>query len=248
MPFIKYRKLASMKEAVDLLNNFGLDKETVVQKQFNTTTTTHLIVDFETAFDEANIDLRSKLIIIICALKKFKIIRLEWLTHSKTKQVWLDEEKYLLQNYLGQDLSEYSENDFDVQVVKLIRKLENEDNLTCLSRFKDIFIIKERLDNKLCPAFDDVTLFANKSSLQTILSQIITLCGGAVTNEVRRGRLMIAMDKTNDYDEKNQSHKEKVKLDQQYFVMCISKLKSMIERPNVNVISSEWVIGKLISI
>lgn len=235
-----------MKEAVDLLNDFGLDKETTVQKMFNSSTT-HLIVDFESTFDNGDIDLRSKLIILLSALKKCKIIRHEWLIHSKTKQVWLDEEKYLLQNYLGPDLSEYSEFDFDVKVVKLIRKLEK-DRLTCFSRYKNIFIIKERLDNKSSPVFDDVALFTSKSALQTILSQIITLCGGSVTNEIAKGKFMIAMDKTNDYEEENKSHQEKVKLDQRYFLTCVNKLKSLIERPNVDVISSEWVIGNLISI
>jgi hypothetical protein len=44
------------------------------QKVFNLTTT-HLIVDFESTFDNKEYDLKTKLIIILAVLNKCKIIR-----------------------------------------------------------------------------------------------------------------------------------------------------------------------------
>ena len=52
--------------------------------------------------------------------------RHEWLVHSKTRLRWQDETKYLLDNYLSEDLSEYEEEAFDIQVVRLIRNLHKQ--------------------------------------------------------------------------------------------------------------------------
>ena len=70
-----------MKEAISLLNdiNSDLNKTTpevaaTQQKVFNLTTT-HLIVDFNSTFDNSIVDLKTKMIIVLAVLNKCKIIR-----------------------------------------------------------------------------------------------------------------------------------------------------------------------------
>lgn len=241
---LKSNKLNKMKEAIDELNNSNESRSEIItthQKQFNSNTT-HLIVDFEQIFDTGDVDLKAKLIILLAVLNNCKIVRYEWLNHSIKKMYWLNEEKYCLENYIEDDINEYSDSDFDVKVVKMIRHLKLS-KINLFSQNMEIFLIKERQEsNKSNIEFDDLTLFDKKSTLQVYLSQIIQKCGGVVSGKVRDAELMVALDKTNDYDDDNQTHQNKIKLDQNYFVTCIKKMKKMIKREEVDVLSSEWIL------
>jgi len=173
--------------------------------------------------------------------------RHEWLVHSKTRLRWQDETKYLLDNYLSEDLSEYEEEAFDIQVVRLIRNLHKQKskNPDIFTKYKNVFLIKERSENnsKLNTEFDDVLLFEKKSTLQTYLAQIITKCGGEIKNKIEEAEFMIAVDKTNDYDEEIPNQLNKIRLDRSYFVECVKKLNTLVTN-TIDVVSSEWVLGK----
>lgn len=82
---LKSTKLNELKETISLLNDANSDAsdtETLQliqasqQKVFNLNTT-HLVVDFESTFDNQEYDLKTKLIIILAVLNKCKIIRLK---------------------------------------------------------------------------------------------------------------------------------------------------------------------------
>jgi len=154
----------------------------------------------------------------------------------------LEETKYLLENYLGEKLDEYAETDFDVQVVRLIRKTDCKAKL--FAGEKKIFLIKERTDlgkGGVISDDEDVEFFYKKSTLQTYLSQIIQKYGGEITCKFEEADLIVALDKTNDYDQTNEAHQKRIEMDQRYFVGCIYKLKKLLTKGRVNVISSEWI-------
>lgn len=175
--------------------------------------------------------------------------RYEWLVHSKAKLSWQNEIKYLLENYLSEDLSEYEDDYFDIQVVRLIRTLHYQksakNTLDVFSKYKNIFLIKERSEtnSKSNTEFDDVMLFEKKSALQTYLAQIIGKCGGDTKSRVAEAEFMVAVDKTNDYDETIPNQLNKIRLDRGYFVECVKKLKTLVT-DTIDIVSSEWILGK----
>ena len=213
-----------------------------------------MLVDFEQEFVNKQPELKTKLILLMAALNGCKIVRLEWLVHSGSNQAWLDEDKYLLENYLGEDLTTYDELDFSVRLVQLIRRLNaNESSNNYFERFTNIFVIRERTENKTNPAYEisvsdmeeDEPLKAKRhnSPLSYWLRHLVVKCGGQLTNNPFQAELMIAIDRTGDYDEENKRDANKIKMDQKYFLNCIKKLKCVISS-NVQVISSEWILGR----
>lgn len=80
---LKSTKLNELKETISVLNDANSDSsdteclqliQASQQKVFNLNTT-HLIVDFESTFDNREYDLKTKMIIILAVLNKCKIIR-----------------------------------------------------------------------------------------------------------------------------------------------------------------------------
>jgi hypothetical protein len=164
------------------------------------------------------------------------------MSHSLIKRRWLEEAKYLLENYIGEELGDYSDTDFDVQVVRMIRRLKAGSRFRVFGGEKKMFVIKERLESGKVECGDEVAFFEKKSTLQTYLSQIIQKCGGEMTSRVEEADIMIALDRTNDYDENNEVHLKRIEMDQKHFVVCIEKLKRLVTKAKVEVISSEWVL------
>jgi len=164
------------------------------------------------------------------------------MSHSLIKRRWLEEAKYLLENYIGEELGDYSETDFDVQVVRMIRRLKASSRFRVFGGEKKMFVIKERQESAKVECGDEVAFFEKKSTLQTYLSQIIQKCGGEMTSRVEEADIMIALDRTNDYDENNEVHLKRIEMDQKHFVTCIEKLKRLVTKAKVEVISSEWVL------
>lgn len=80
---LKSTKLSVLKETISVLNDANSDSsdtecsqliQASLQKVFNLNTT-HLIVDFESTFDNREYDLKTKMIIILAVLNRCKIIR-----------------------------------------------------------------------------------------------------------------------------------------------------------------------------
>jgi hypothetical protein len=243
-----------LKETIALLNSDDKAKCSISVSRIFSTNSSHLIIDFVQMFEKSiQIDLKTKLIILQAVLNKCKIIRIEWISHCKMKKCWLDERSYLLENYLSKDLNEYDEYEFDVRLVKLIRRLPSI-KLDLFSAYKNVFIIRERSESKLTSEIDsddneeiddNSKKVKIKSTLHFFLSELLVKCGSILTNNPSKAELLIAIDKTNDYDENNKAHANKIKMDQKYFLNNINKLKNLISH-ELNVISSEWVLGKLI--
>ena len=63
-----------MKEAMQFLNDSADGVVTTHQKHFNSNTT-HLVLDFQESFDKNTVDLKAKLVIVLAALTKCRIIR-----------------------------------------------------------------------------------------------------------------------------------------------------------------------------
>ena len=141
----------SMDQAVKSLKNATFEcatksTECVIQavakvsEQYNQRTT-HLIVDCKSAFEDNLLSVNDKLVLVLAALNKCKIVRYQWLKKSCQKMKWIDDANYLLENYIDEDLASYDQDHFDT---KLICKIIKNFNIKLLDYISYSFLYKYR--------------------------------------------------------------------------------------------------------
>lgn len=196
---------------------------------------THLIVDFGQTFEIDQVDIDHKLILITAALNKCKIIRFEWITHSLKTRRWLNELKYSIESYLDHDLDEYDPNDFDVRLIKLIRRLKEPscqlDRLKLFSHLKSVCLINENEVES-----DDENELSFSSGVQTTydyLNGLLNRFGANLTSRASVAEAIILIDRNNELAETDDFWR--------YFRG--KNEKEIRKRSNVQIVSSNWIIG-----
>ena len=233
----------------------------VISQKYHSNTT-HLLMDFQETFEQENNDLNTlkMYLLILAIINKCKLVRYEWLIHCNNKNKWLDTTDYSLDAYVGNDLYDLDQqDDFDIKLAKLVRKVENASlNRKLLSSLKNVFIMNDEFmkENKNdsnnntnqsnLSIFKDffATSASNFNSIHDILIELMTKFGAHITSRVNCSSMIIAVDKTYDYDENNQSDLDRIEEDKLNFLKSIKKYKNLIRKKNgVEIISSNWLIN-----
>jgi hypothetical protein len=234
-------------------------KATINQK-YNSNTT-HLIMDFQATFEQEThclcLSTLKMYLLILATLNRCKLVRFEWLIHSNNKKKWLNISDYSLDTYVGNDMYDLDQqDDFDIKLAKLVRKVENSSlNRKLFSSLKNIFIMNDDFmkenkndsnSNTNLSIFKDffATSNSNFDSINDILIDIMTKLGAHIISRVNCCSIIVAVDKTYDYDDNNQSDLDKIEHDKLNFVKSINKFKHSIRKKNgVEIISSNWIMN-----
>jgi hypothetical protein len=232
---------------------------------------THLILDFKRIFqnNSQQINLKYKLIMLNAALRRCKIVSYEWIEQSRVRKKWLGEKSFEMESYLGDSLVNYKYADtdevnekeaqerskaFDVRMARLLRLCKNKISHDLFKKCKNVYIIPEapqlQQPNQSCSSqsdFESSNFFADYDTCQCLLSELIVKCGGHITSRMECAELLIAVDKTNDYDEESNVDKTKIELEQNYFAEKILEYRRKLRKKSgVQVLTSDWIIGKKI--
>ena len=177
--------------------------------------TTHLVIDFVRTFDgnSKSINTSAKFTLLLAALKGCHLIRYEWLLHSKVKDKWTEETKYLLESYVGEnlnDLDEEEQYDYDIRLIKFYQNLKQTSHLDLFSKQGNIYLLNcneilangnESIFNDSQSSFSDSFInFKSKDKISDYLYEIVTKFNGLITSRVACADLIIVIDKSNDFD------------------------------------------------
>jgi hypothetical protein len=235
-------------------------KVTISQKY--SSNITHLIMDFQDIFEQDSHGLKTlkMYLLILAILNKCKLVRYEWLIHCNDKKKWLNLSDYSLDAYVGNDLYDLNQqDDFDIKLAKLVRKVENASfNRKLLSSLKNVFIMNDesskenKNDSNNNTNQSNLSLFkdffatsnCNFNTINDILIEIMTKLGAHITSRVNCSSMIIAIDKTYDYNENNQSDLERIESDKFNFIKSIEQFKNLIRKKSgVEIISSNWILN-----
>ena len=121
-----------MTRAVNCLDQARLEKEgnqtdIVLAKvnEFYNQRTTHLIIDYNRMFEfdendqtsQTILTFHEKCVLVLAALNRCKIVSYQWLKKSQQKMKWLDEENFLIENFLDDDSNVFDLDHFDVKLI-----------------------------------------------------------------------------------------------------------------------------------
>ncbi len=239
-------------------------------KKLYSSNTTHLILDFTLLFDsdengtnntKPNLDLNKKCLLVLAALNQTKIIRYEWLQHSLNKSAWVDETKYMLESYVGPDLSEYDEQEFDIRLIRMLRYLKNHKMSHIFQAYKNVYIIEhgenltesemqldesEQENSSSQISQCSFSFFKEKNTTYDHLVNIMTKCGGHLTSRPQQAELIIAVDRTQDFEDM-QKYRKEIKHEMVYFKQKAEELSRLIrKKEGVSIVSSDWILDCLL--
>lgn len=209
--------------------------------------TTHLIIDFKRTFEQQEININKKCLLIAAAVNKCRLVRFEWILHSRKKKQFIDVKKYLIENYIN-DLDEYEEEDFDIKLIRLIRHLKDKKHqlgqLSLFSHLKQIYLIKENTDLEKDDDDFDVMMKNKMNTIYDYFIDIMSKFGANLTSRAGMAELIIAIDKTDDLDLNNKEHRLVVEKERDYFVKCVNEIQNLTrKKSSVQILSSSWIIG-----
>lgn len=267
---LKMTQIDQMKQVVNELNSQYSESNKnkincLINKEFNLNTT-HLIIDFNGTFerDLKQLDTNRKFLLLLAAIKNCKLIRFEWLLHSFKKSYWIDEDRYLIQSYIGSDLDQYEENDFDIKLIKFIRGLNQTSKMSLFSSCGFIYLLKNEEDylnslssdsvanksqsSSFSDSFskfsDSFSIFKSKNKLYDHVFELITKCEGRITSRVACADLIVYIDILGDSGSDKRSDKES-----EYLEGCLGDIEKTIKksrkRKQLEVVSSDWIMGNL---
>lgn len=212
--------------------------------------TTHLVLDFNEFFESNSAkQVNKKCLLLLAALNETKLIRFEWIVHSRHKSRWLDETKYLLKSYLECSSSQLpDEDEFDIQLQRFINSLGDHQHTYrgFFGSFKNVYIIEpvEEIDK------DDeeeenmsLGLFRAQNTTYDLLVEILIKCGAHLTSRANQAEIAIAIDRTNELDDES-VYKDEIEKERDRFFVRVNEIKKCVrKRDGVAVVSSDWVIG-----
>lgn len=212
------------------------------------------------------------------ASNRCKLIRFEWVLNSKIRNQWLDESKYLLENYVSSEtFDDYDEMAFDIQLIKFIRA-QNEPHsqkVNLFARFKNIYLIRDSSEYENDLDHDDVDdnnddddddyhkqsaddineldvlLKRRQNTLYDLFIDLLTKFGATLTSRASMAEFIIAIDKTNDFDddENNNEHRIAIENEKAHFDKCIKHIEHRLRKKNgAQILSSNWIIGKFLEL
>jgi len=78
------------------------------------------------------------------------------------------------------------------------------------------------------------------------LTEIMTKCGACLTSRVALAELIVAIDKTNDYNTETSSGRMQLEKDRNIFRECAIELRKKLrsKQSGIQIVSSDWIIGK----
>lgn len=211
--------------------------------------TSHLVIDFEAVLSRSIPKTIDKLAIILSIMKFCKIMRYEWLIHSELKRKWCPEDPYTLESYIDIDLDclEEEQSEFDVRLVKFERSLKLTDRVDLFSKYGNIYLLSSDNENLNEVSLSD-SFFRPSNLLYDYFHEIISRCNGLITSRAACADLIILIDTSNDYETKTKQGAELVLQDAIKFKKIFKEIRDKLIkckiRKKINIISSNWVIGK----
>ena len=89
-----------------------------------------------------------------------------------------------------------------------------------------------------------------KNTTYDYLTELMTKCGANLTSRVALAQIIVAIDKTNDYDSNCTSGQLRLETDRDTFRQSVKQLEKCIRKKQdgIMVVSSDWIIGWKLSI
>jgi hypothetical protein len=248
---------SAIRDLKNIKQNSNVEFKVRTSEEYNQRTT-HLIIDCKLLFDENEfIGIKEKCVLLLAALNKCKLIRVEWLKRCRLKGKWIDEDKYLLENYIDQNLSSYDQDQFDVKLIGFLRQLPQNIKFkrNLFSGYKNLYVMEEIMNsdadesesnenNQLCNSW-----FSFKSNTTyDYLTELLTKCGACLTSRVALAELVVTIDKTNDYDTDTSHGERRLEQDRSLFKDAMNDLTRVLRKKQdgIMVVSSDWVIDTLV--
>ena len=145
----------------------------------------------------------------------------------------------------------------------LIRHLQQEAKLkrNIFSSFKNIYVVEEQSEEAVANSNDDEDFNISKSAelcnswfslkqstTYDYMTELLVKCGACLTSRVALADLIIAVDKTNDYDTDTSSGQIRLETDRVRFVASMQELRTKLRRKQdgIMVVSSDWIVCALL--